>query len=506
MSIKKVALKNAPTWEAALSSVSFLIYNVSMIDETFHGQMFNIFCKDYQTRDYPIDHPIKALMWDHVDFIDTLVSEGKCRSAVQENVERMLLCRTVYLGFDLFECPNCGNESMMPRCCHSRFCNSCGVKYSKQLALKATHMCLDVSHRHVVFTIPDSMRNWFRQDRSRINLLFIAARNTIASLVNQPLYKKLKRKLKKIKNQYYLYQDHRHARHFGMIASLHTFGRDLKWNPHIHVLIPEMIYDKDKDKDKLIPFTHFDYTKLRKTFQFELLRLMEEKIGPSFKKHKNQYFENYKDGLYVYAKKMDSDDTDADINEDHSDNIKGCINYCMRYAGRPAMAESRITEYDRLSKKVKWFYHDHKDEKRYDVEDDAETFVKKLIMHIPDKYFHTVRYFGFYSNASSKELDHLHELLGNQKKKNYTKEVRKAKQEAALEKLHYRTHLIDSFNRDPLKCTCGHILQHIETYNPLEKRKNDNEYRKECINEMRRMQIPRNGPCLGPRRTGRVLN
>lgn len=45
-------------------------------------------------------------------------------------------------------------------------------------------------------------------------------------------------------------------------------------------------------------------------------------------------FESFKDEFYVYAKKMEFDTKNEDINNDQSDNIKGCINYCMRYALR----------------------------------------------------------------------------------------------------------------------------------------------------------------------------
>lgn len=34
---------------------------------------------------------------------------------------------------------------------------------------------------------------------------------------------------------------------FGMIATLHTFGRPLNWNPHIHCLIPELSYNSSKN-------------------------------------------------------------------------------------------------------------------------------------------------------------------------------------------------------------------------------------------------------------------
>ncbi|MBR4456893.1 MAG: transposase [Solobacterium sp.] len=36
------------------------------------------------------------------------------------------------------------------------------------------------------------------------------------------------------KDNYYLFRNFEKANVFGMIASIHTFGRDLSWNPHIH--------------------------------------------------------------------------------------------------------------------------------------------------------------------------------------------------------------------------------------------------------------------------------
>jgi len=37
---------------------------------------------------------------------------------------------------------------------------------------------------------------------------------------------------------------------FGMIATLHTFGRPLNWNPHIHCLVPELSYNSSKKSYK----------------------------------------------------------------------------------------------------------------------------------------------------------------------------------------------------------------------------------------------------------------
>lgn len=51
--------------------------------------------------------------------------------------------------------------------------------------------------------------------------------------------------------------------------------------------------------------------------------------------------------------------------------------------------------------------------------------------------------------------------------------------------------VIDSFNRDPIQCKCGAIMQYTYTYNPLEDKRNDRTYRKRCIDEMYKMRLRR---------------
>ena len=103
------------------------------------------------------------------------------------------------------------------------------------------------------------------------------------------------------------------------------------------------------------------------------------------------------------------------------------ITYAMRYVGRPAMVESRIIKYSKTEDTIEWFYHDHKDEVKHIVKEDSKSFIKKLLIHIPDENFRSVRYYGFYSNKAGEELDHVHELLGDKKSRDYSKETRKKK-------------------------------------------------------------------------------
>ena len=76
-------------------------------------------------------------MWNHYEWIEETYNEGRLRGAILDNVQRTLLCKTLYLGYDAFDRSQCDNWIWLFRHCHSRFCSSCGIKYQKRLAAKA---------------------------------------------------------------------------------------------------------------------------------------------------------------------------------------------------------------------------------------------------------------------------------------------------------------------------------------------------------------------------------
>ena len=87
----------------------------------------------------------------------------------------------------------------------------------------------------------------------------------------------------------------------GFTCVLHTFGRDLKWNPHIHALISEgaagnfLVWRSIK---------HFDYTFLRLAFRKVLLEQLSNHLDKSFKKLKNELYKKYPDSFYVRAQPL----------------------------------------------------------------------------------------------------------------------------------------------------------------------------------------------------------
>ncbi|ESL02038.1 hypothetical protein GCWU000282_02857 [Catonella morbi ATCC 51271] len=85
----------------------------------------------------------------------------------------------------------------------------------------------------------------------------------------------------------------------GFICVLHTFGRPLEWNPHIHCLISEGGHSDDGEWRNI---RHFNYKLLRESFRTVLLNELEATLGPSFKCIKAQMYKLLDKGFYVYAK------------------------------------------------------------------------------------------------------------------------------------------------------------------------------------------------------------
>ena len=183
------------------------------------------------------------------------------RPAEMENIDKMINCGNPSYGSAMYGCTHCGNLKFVPFRCHSRFCPTCGNKYSMDRTTSMSFKLVNVRHRHCVFTIDASLRDFFLQDRSLLNCLFHSVSSVVLRLFS---------KMNKHKN-------------FtpGFIMALHTFGRDLKWNPHIHCLISEGGYSDDAFWRNV---SHFNYTFLRNAFRTALLKKRLLRIGPSFKK------------------------------------------------------------------------------------------------------------------------------------------------------------------------------------------------------------------------------
>ena len=203
---------------------------------------------------------------------------------------------------------------------------------------------------------------------------------------------------------------------------LHTFGRDLKWNPHIHVLLAEI---KLGDNDTIIKWDYFNYDALSKRFQNILLKLLSKKLGNSFQSTKNKLFKKYNKGFYVYAEPK------------KFKNLKDGIEYVTRYCGRIPISENRIINYDGTD--VTFCYNDHYDDSYHEITISSEDFILTILRHLIPSQFKIIRYNGFYRKKHK-----LHDKM--------ILLIDKAKRHCRNTFLKYEFSVLKSFNRDPYKC------------------------------------------------------
>jgi hypothetical protein len=169
----------------------------------------------------------------------------------------------------------------------------------------------------------------------------------------------------------------------GIIAGLHTFGARLNFNPHIHMLVT-MGGMKSNGEWKTYDYVPFEM--LRKQWQTVVLKLIRRNLTEQEKKQVQprlqKAYSSNGEGFYVHAPKQKG-------------NIKQQLGYIGRYMRRPAIAIHRIKEYD--GEFVEFSYRDKTDGQEKTEKVTVEEFISRIIRHIPDENFKTIRYYGIYS-------------------------------------------------------------------------------------------------------------
>lgn len=347
------------------------------------------------------------------------------RKVVIEEIRKVLNCRNPENGC-LYYCEHCNDYKYVPFTCKSRFCPSCGCLYNKQRASSIAEHILNVPHRHIVFTIPEQLRSYFRTNRQLLDVLFQAAKHTFLEVMG------------------HTFKGHINC---GIICALHTFSRSSEWNPHIHAICTEGLFT---DWGKWYPRPFISYDDLNITWQKKLLALLQDKIGPSFAPIAEHLRTLYPNGFVVTA---------GQTPEHYHGDVKQLIKYVARYLGRPCIGMSRIDSFD--GKTVKFHYMKHVGQNKPDQYTKEELpvleFVLRLSDHIQDPNFVNLRYYGLYSSTGLKSncMTLIHKagikwLYSHSPASCATRHFYS----------HWRGAMMRSFGVDPVVCThCGKVME-----------------------------------------------
>ena len=354
---------------------------------------------------------------------------------IKASINKFLLCRDFKAGFIKYTCTECGHYHTIPITCKSRLCPSCGFKYSTTWTQKMINDILNIPHRHILFTIPEELRAFFSYDRTLLSKLAKAV-NEVMKYQFHNMHKKIARKFKVPKSSpnYFTNSD---IVHYGLITVIHTFGRDLKWNPHIHALVSLGGFTKNFSFKKL---DYFHVPSIAGQWKYLVLNIIQNGNYPNLK-IKN-LAQKAVSKLYKEDKRLFFNVGSGDVNSP-----KGIVKYLGRYLARAPIAEYKITYYD--NEKVTFFFNDLADDKKKKyVTMDIDKFVQQILIHLPPKNFKMINRFGFYGRNITAKLRNI--------VKKYKKSFSKS------EYSFYVKQSIDTFGVHPFMCPYCKIMMDIQ--------------------------------------------
>ena len=127
-------------------------------------------------------------------------------------------CRTAALGGHVYYCNNCRRDCYSYHSCKSRYCPQCQNEQADQWLAKQQQLLLKVPHFLVTFTLPAELRALARSHQKTVyNILMRASAAALLTLTQNPKFL---------------------GGMVGIISVLQTWTRDLRYHPHVHMLVP----------------------------------------------------------------------------------------------------------------------------------------------------------------------------------------------------------------------------------------------------------------------------
>lgn len=283
----------------------------------------------------------------------------------------ILACRTGRLGGHLALCDHCARLHFRYHSCRDRHCPRCGSLDQALWAEAQLEHLLPISYFHLVFTVPASLRPFFAGPARALalNAFFAAASETILEASKTRGFRP------------------------GMLAVLHTWTQQMKFHPHLHILVTGGGLGAEgfvHCKRYLLPLKV-----LKLVFKGKLLgklHLLLREGQLSIGRHSGH--------------ELLRDASRRSWNVDVREPLAGprqVVDYFARYTRRIAISNSRIVSYDGHTVVFRWRNRKH-DNRQEHARLDGPTFSRRFLQHVLPSGFVRIRRYGVLSNRSRKKL------------------------------------------------------------------------------------------------------
>jgi hypothetical protein len=304
---------------------------------------------------------------------------------VAKAVRHMLRCRTAALGGHLHQCDCCGSEVPMYNSCQTRHCPTCQTSAQEKWLDARLAEVLPVQYFHVVFTLPHELNDLVNANRSLLlGELFGVVNWVLQRFARDPRWR--------LQGQ------------LGFLAILHTWTQRLNQHFHVHAIVPGGVWREASGQ--WVPCRGkwlFRKSSLADAFRNRFLQRLRSlrrrgKLayrGPAGHLADATVWESWlatlaKETWIVYPKPTPGDPSLA-------------LEYVARYTHKVAISDSRIKAIDHGQVTYSW-----RDRSENNIEKmetiPVEVFTRRFLAHILPDGFHKVRYFGWMTAVTRKDI------------------------------------------------------------------------------------------------------
>ena len=288
-------------------------------------------------------------------------------------MEDIVTCRTPARGGHLFWCEPCHFQRFSYHSCQNRHCPRCQNEAISRWLHAQRKRLLPVAYFLFTFTLPAALRPLaYQHQRLVYGLLFRAAAAAMQGLAADPRYL---------------------GARLGFLAVLHTWTRDLRYHPHLHLLVPAG--GLASTPQQWIDAPHEGFLLPVKA----LAILFRAKLRDALAAHpvlSGVPPEVWSRPWVVHAKPAGSG--------------LSVLRYFAPYIYRIALCNNRIVTRNR--DRVTFTYRDRQSGRRIKKTLPALEFMQRYLQHVLPRRFVRVRSYGFQARRSSAQLEGLQKALG----------------------------------------------------------------------------------------------
>ena len=308
---------------------------------------------------------------------DFLAAHPRLPARVRRILQRMSLCRSGALGHTVYRCQSCGQRQALPLGCGDRHCPGCQASQARHWLEQQLRWLLPVPYFHLVFTLPRPLHPLLLWNQAALyKLLFQAASESLLEMARS-----------------------RWRGTPGFIVVLHTWGQQLNYHPHLHVIITAGALSDDGQQWHRPKQTHYLFPEaaLAALFRGKFLAGLRSAVGagPACRPLQLRWPKGlsakalqplYQTKWRVYLKRPFGGPEQV-------------LRYLAHYTHRVAIANSRLRAIDAPKGTVRFAYRDYADGSRSKtLELSGIEFITRFCRHLLPPGFTKIRHYGILGN------------------------------------------------------------------------------------------------------------